>query len=49
MSLTNRMKAAVDRVQYGIKWLLLSAYGPADQDPSIDPIQKLKREHGRDT
>lgn len=42
------LKRAADWVGYGTKWFLLNIYGPADQDPSVDPLQQLKREHGRE-
>lgn len=34
----------LDRVRYGAKWLLLSVYGPAEQDRPVDPIENLDRE-----
>lgn len=47
MSLMTRAKAAADWCVYGSKWLLINLYGPATQDPSVDPVERLKREHGR--
>ena len=47
MSVATRFHAAMRSAAYWSTWILLEAYGPAEQGEEDDPIQRLKRKHGR--
>lgn len=47
MTVSNRIKAGIDWMEYAIKRSLLTVLGPASQEGEADPIERLKRKRRR--
>jgi hypothetical protein len=45
--MSGRARRVLDWFAYWSQWLLLSLFGPAQQDSASDPIEQLKRKYGR--
>jgi hypothetical protein len=47
MNTTNELLRAERSLEYWGQWLLLTLFGPAQQDREHDPIEILRRKYGR--
>ena len=47
MAIHDPLHKVGDSVAYWAQWIALQLWGPATQDSSVDPIEELKRRHGR--